>query len=144
MMSLGDNLYFLIFVNLSRADSLKCGFHSPFFERAPVIYVTSRIIEFHALLVGKKCSKLNMKVFNFLGQYKFRTLVMNGNPALKGLCSEKYAYWFKLIHSQFYISEVKLRQPTTLFNRSGNIILVKTYLLKWLGCSLGHRLGRKL
>ena len=24
---------------------------------------------------------------------------------------------------------------TTLFNRSGNIILVKTYLLKWLGCS---------
>ena len=32
-------------------------------------------------------------------------------------------------------------RPTTLFSRSGKVISAKVYLLKWLGCSLGRRLG---
>ena len=44
----------------------------------------------------------------------------------------------------FKSSEVKLIRPTTLFSRSGNNILAKMHLLKWLGCSLGRRLGRRL
>ena len=37
-------------------------------------------------------------------------------------------------------SEVRLLQPTILFNPSGKVILTKEYLLKWLGCSLGRKI----
>ena len=38
----------------------------------------------------------------------------------------------------------QLLRPTTWFSCSGKVILAKVYLLKWLGCSLCCRLGRKL
>ena len=48
-----------------------------------------------------------------------------------------YAHIVKFIASWITFS-------TTLSSRSGKVILAKAYLLKWLGCSLGHRLGRRL
>ena len=48
-----------------------------------------------------------------------------------------------LARLSYYNLRPNLR-PTILFSRSGKVISAKTYFLKWLGCSLGHRLGHKL
>ena len=50
---------------------------------------------------------------------------------------------YLLARLSYYNLRPNLR-PTTLFSRSGKIILAKLYLLKCLGCILGRRLGHRL
>ena len=66
-------------------------------------------------------------------------------PSFDTSCHTRYT--FRLAQRNRDSSEVNLRpnlRPTTLFSRSGKIILAKLYLLKWLGCILGRRLGHRL
>ena len=58
---------------------------------------------------------------------------------LKGL--RNFMCTQKMLFRRLYNREVKLLRPATLFSRSGKNTLAKMHLLKWLGCSLGRRLG---